>query len=287
MWTRLGERLLWPVERLHRWLYFLNLETAVIALAWQAAIAVPNDMTLTWIDQLVLGLTAWIISLADTLLSLRRGIRTSARHRLYARHQGLIIMGLGFLAGTTLALALTHLPAHVLSFGGQLGAGVVLFLVTVRWGPRWLLFLKPLVYGPFLLLGCAAAFIPAPGPDVRFVPNPYWFSLLVFLSLPFVLYAAIIAAMERKADLREASKIRQSIREYSGVIYGLISFFLTSAFLDLVPVLLWFSLLWQIACWNSLHKMAADMPIRINSLLATIGMIGPAFAYAMLKILAS
>lgn len=240
--------------------------------------ALPSHLTLTWSAQVVLGLTVWLISLADTLLSLRRGIRTSARHRLYARHQRSIIIGLGVVACFTLIVALTQLPAHILAVGWELSVGVIIYLVAVGWGPRWLLYFKPLAFGAFLLLGCANTISLSNRPEIWMgATSPNWFPVLAFMSLPFVLYAAIIAASERKVGLEPPSKISQSLRKLLGFVYGINSFFWGAGHFDLIPMVLFLSLVWQIACWESLQ--GEPISIRKKSLLAIIGMIGPPFAY--------
>lgn len=83
-----------PPERPPVWLYpnLLSLDAPLVALTWQAFLAFCISVPLRPVGRITLGLTVWIIYLADRLLDVRGApaTRETERHRFHRRHNRLL-----------------------------------------------------------------------------------------------------------------------------------------------------------------------------------------------------
>ncbi|MBS1826841.1 MAG: hypothetical protein JST93_16105 [Acidobacteria bacterium] len=83
-----------PPQRPPVWLWpnLLGLDAPLVALTWQAFLALAIAVPLRPIGRITLGLTVWIIYLADRLLDVRGAptTRETERHRFHRRHNRLL-----------------------------------------------------------------------------------------------------------------------------------------------------------------------------------------------------
>ena len=95
----------------------VSLDATLVALVWQEAIARAGNVELLWYDRGILGISVWIIYIADHLLDgLTNGVRVriwinqAPRHRFIAKHRSLFIflVGIFLFVDANLALKLTE-----------------------------------------------------------------------------------------------------------------------------------------------------------------------------------
>src|SRR5260221_7493183 len=77
------------------WLFpnLLSLDAPLVAVAWQGLLAVETDLPLRLTGRIVLGLTVWLIYVADRMLDVRDPAKVppTARHRFYRDHRNVAI----------------------------------------------------------------------------------------------------------------------------------------------------------------------------------------------------
>uniref|UniRef100_Q01UL7 UbiA prenyltransferase n=1 Tax=Solibacter usitatus (strain Ellin6076) TaxID=234267 RepID=Q01UL7_SOLUE len=137
------------------WPNLLSLDAPVIALLWQALLARTFAIPIRPAGRLVLGLTVWVIYLADRLLDTRAVpfAGEPARHLFYRRHfRGAIAMLIGALLAD-FALTLFALRPPVFHNGLLALAGVALYLAALHWKPAALRVPKELAVAVLFTVG--------------------------------------------------------------------------------------------------------------------------------------
>jgi hypothetical protein len=119
------------------WPNLLSLDAPVIALAWQALLARSFAIPLRPAGRIVLGLTVWVIYLADRLLDTRAAPLPGepARHRFYRRHFRVAAAMLIVALAADLGLTLFALRPPVFHNGLLAIGGVGLYLAAFHWKP--------------------------------------------------------------------------------------------------------------------------------------------------------
>jgi hypothetical protein len=126
LWVRDSSTPFW------QWMNLLSLDAPVLALVWQDYLARCYPSLLRPAGRWVLGLTVWVIYIADRLIDVRRPAMENEpiRHRFYRQNRGLAKVVLTSVAFADLFIALLWLRPAVFSNGLLIGAGVVCYLVV-------------------------------------------------------------------------------------------------------------------------------------------------------------
>lgn len=125
-----------PPPRLPVWLWpnLLGLDAPLVALTWQAFLALAIAVPLRPVGRITLGLTVWVIYLADRLLDVRSAptTRETERHRFHRRHNRLLwaLLVLAFFAD--LAAVFFWLRPAVFRSGLLPFTAVILYLGIVH-----------------------------------------------------------------------------------------------------------------------------------------------------------
>lgn len=133
-----------------RYLNFLSLDATVVALVWQEVFALTGNMQLHWHERAALGITVWIIYIADHLLdsltisknapplttrALETSINihnTSARHHFIAQHKSFFTVAIISFIFADLLISL-HLNRALLISGGILSIISFFYLLINAW----------------------------------------------------------------------------------------------------------------------------------------------------------
>ncbi len=125
-----------PNRRPPIWLLpnLLSLDAPVVAVLWQGLLAVQTGLPLQITGRLVLGLTVWMIYIADRLLDVRdaQTVPQTPRHRFYRDHRGLAIVLLAAIALADAVLVVFDLRPAVFNAGLIAAAGVVVYLAVLH-----------------------------------------------------------------------------------------------------------------------------------------------------------
>jgi hypothetical protein len=116
------------------WPNLLSLDAPLIAVLWMQLFAVSEDVRVSPVVTLVLGLAVWLIYVADRLFDgmfATTGHEQAARHRFHMAHRNVL------LAGASLALALTclaclELDTLTLEFGTLLTLVVLAYFGAIH-----------------------------------------------------------------------------------------------------------------------------------------------------------
>jgi len=124
------------------WINLLSLDAPVVAVVWQSFLAVVYPSVLRPGGRLVLGLTVWVIYLADRLLDVRLPHYSgeAISHRFYRQHHQFAVTLLGIAFSADLALCLLWLRHSVLINGLFVSACVIAYFgifPALRIGTRW------------------------------------------------------------------------------------------------------------------------------------------------------
>jgi hypothetical protein len=114
------------------WMNLLSLDAPLVALVWQDFLARCYPSLLRPADRCVLGLTVWVIYIADRLIDVRgpAAENESTRHTFYRQHRGPARVLLICVMFADLFIALLRLRPAVFSRGLLVGAGVVCYLAV-------------------------------------------------------------------------------------------------------------------------------------------------------------
>lgn len=114
------------------WMNLLSLDAPIVALVWQDFLARCYPSLLRPAGRWVLGLTVWIIYIADRLIDVRgpAAANEAARHRFCREKRGLAKALLTTLVLGDLFIAQRWLRPAVLSNGILIGAGVACYLAV-------------------------------------------------------------------------------------------------------------------------------------------------------------
>lgn len=125
-----------PPSRPAIWLWpnLLGLDAPLVALTWQAFLALSIAIPLRPVGRVTLGLTVWIIYLADRLLDVRGApaTRETERHRFHRRHYRLLWALLVLALGADFAAVLFWLRPAVFYTGLLPFTAVVLYMGIVH-----------------------------------------------------------------------------------------------------------------------------------------------------------
>jgi hypothetical protein len=110
----------------------LSLDAPLLALVWQDFLARCYPSLLRPAGRWVLGLTVWVIYIADRLIDVRSPAveNEPIRHRFYRQNRGLAKVVLTSVAFADLFIGLLWLRPAVFSNGLLIGAGVVCYLAV-------------------------------------------------------------------------------------------------------------------------------------------------------------
>ncbi|MFN7934792.1 MAG: hypothetical protein U0R19_15800 [Bryobacteraceae bacterium] len=125
-----------PQSRPAIWLWpnLLGLDAPLVALTWQAFLALTIAVPLRPVGRVTLGLTVWVIYLADRLLDVRHAptTRETERHRFHRRHGRLLWSLLILALCADLAAVLFWLRPAVLQTGMLPFTAVILYMGSVH-----------------------------------------------------------------------------------------------------------------------------------------------------------
>lgn len=125
-----------PHQRPPVWLWpnLLGLDAPLVALTWQAFLALSIAVPLRPVGRITLGLTVWAIYLADRLLDVRRPATTreTERHRFHRRHNRLLWALLILALCADLAAVLFWLRPAVFRSGLLPFTAVILYMGIVH-----------------------------------------------------------------------------------------------------------------------------------------------------------
>ena len=109
--------------RIWQWPNILAVDAALIALAWQATLAVPLELHVSQTTQIVLGLSVWLTYMADRLFDAsKRPLQElrSARHQFTKQHRNTLWHCWWGVLISNIAIAFTGLSIHQLRNGAGL-----------------------------------------------------------------------------------------------------------------------------------------------------------------------
>lgn len=182
------------------WLNRVCLDAPLVALSWQWLFARVFEVEITGAARAALGLTVWLIYLADRLADVTRALHLGAlsdRHRFCSRRRHGWALALGLVACVWLVVVGCGLDRSLQIRGAILGAFSLLYLsVNLSLGRAWKFVpLKEAAIGTLFAAGTLLALVPAlPAHATGFV-----FAFLLFAVLCFG-NCVCIAAWERPLD---------------------------------------------------------------------------------------
>ncbi len=120
------------------WGNVFSLEAPVVAVLWSLLFSRSLHIQLAWTTFGVLGLTVWVIYLADHVFDARIALRQfsePARKEYFRRHPSLTLCLLIGALVTTVSLAFGCLDRELLRFGSMGSLAVALYLASVQLRP--------------------------------------------------------------------------------------------------------------------------------------------------------
>ena len=176
--------------QLHQWPNVLALDAALIAIAWQAALAASVNVTIEWPASAILGLSVWLTYLADRLFDVGQQAHSkfvSLRHR-FAKKNKCLLWGIWWGALViNLGLA-TRLNAY------QIKRGFILLAICLLYT-----FLNQKLSRRFFPKEICVAIIFTAG-VVIFIPAHIPLSLSLALAWLCLLNCLVIGVREKEVD---------------------------------------------------------------------------------------
>lgn len=174
----------------------LSLDAPLVAVLWQGLFAASFGVTLLWYHPIILGLSVWLVYVADRLLDAKKldlSQLHTVRHVLHAKYYRIFTIAWVLIFGTVGVLALSFLTPREILLGAGIAAAVAAYAAGIHLKAKRPIFTKELQVG-FVFGAGVTLSVWAQTASFQLLLTTFLFAALCSLN------CLLIAVWERRVD---------------------------------------------------------------------------------------